>query len=69
MYQLYLADDEDWMGGLIRRAQIAGYNGFCLTVDTQVYSRRERDILKPVASAVGRRGDDPCRAAELPGPG
>ncbi len=45
-YQLYLADDEDWMRGLIRRAQTAGYNGFCLTVDTQVYSRRERDILK-----------------------
>ena len=46
VYQLYLADDEDWMRGLIRRAQAAGYNGFCLTVDTQVYSRRERDILK-----------------------
>ncbi len=46
VYQLYLADDEDWMRGLIRRAQSAGYNGFCLTVDTQVYSRRERDILK-----------------------
>ena len=46
VYQLYLADDEDWMGALIRRAQGAGYNGFCLTVDTQVYSRRERDILK-----------------------
>ena len=46
VYQLYLADDQDWMRGLIRRAQAAGYNGFCLTVDTQVYSRRERDILK-----------------------
>ena len=46
VYQLYLADDEDWMRGLIRRVQSAGYNGFCLTVDTQVYSRRERDILK-----------------------
>lgn len=46
VYQLYLGDDEDWMRGLIRRVQSAGYNGFCLTVDTQVYSRRERDILK-----------------------
>ena len=46
VYQLYLADDEDWMRGLIRRVQSAGYDGFCLTVDTQVYSRRERDILK-----------------------
>ncbi len=46
VYQLYLADDEEWMRTLIRRAQSAGYNGFCLTVDTQVYSRRERDILK-----------------------
>ena len=46
VYQLYLTDDEDWMRGLIRRAQAAGYHGFCLTVDTQVYSRRERDILK-----------------------
>jgi len=46
VYQLYLADEEDWMRGLIRRAMAAGYNGFCLTVDTQVYSRRERDLLK-----------------------
>ncbi len=46
VYQLYLADDEDWMRGLIRRSIAAGYSGFCLTVDTQTYSRRERDLLK-----------------------
>ena len=45
-YQLYLANDDDWMRGIIKRVQSAGYSGFCLTVDTQVYSRRERDLLK-----------------------
>ncbi len=46
IYQLYLMGDEPWMDDIIRRAMAAGYTGFCLTADTQVYSRRERDILK-----------------------
>ena len=46
VYQLYLYGDWDWMDDLIARTIRAGYVGFCLTADTQVYSRRERDIAK-----------------------
>lgn len=46
IYQLYAHGDEAWMMDIIERAIAAGYKAFCLTVDTQVYSRRERDILK-----------------------
>jgi len=61
VYQLYLSGDEAWMDDIIERAIAAGYTGFCLTADTQVYSRRERDILKryvPMSGrvAVGRGG-------------
>ena len=60
VYQLYMMGDEGWMRERIERAITAGYVGFCLTVDTQVYSRRERDILKRHVPASGRqvaRGD------------
>ena len=46
VYQLYLMGDQAWMDDIIARAVDAGYTGFCLTADTQNYSRRERDILK-----------------------
>ena len=46
VYQLYLMGDQGWMDDIIARSMAAGYVGFCLTADTQVYSRRERDILK-----------------------
>ena len=59
IYQLYLMGDEAWMDERIQRAIDSGYSGFCLTVDTQVYSRRERDILKgfvpPSGSTIGNR--------------
>ena len=46
VYQLYLMGDQGWMDDIIARSIELGYVGFCLTADTQVYSRRERDILK-----------------------
>jgi len=46
IYQLYLYGDQGWMDDLIGRTIEAGYAAFCLTADTQVYSRRERDISK-----------------------
>ncbi|MEM7216795.1 MAG: alpha-hydroxy acid oxidase [Pseudomonadota bacterium] len=46
IYQLYLMGDQAWMDAIIAECIEAGYAGFCLTADTQVYSRRERDILK-----------------------
>ena len=54
VYQLYLVGDEAWMDDIISRAMEAGYTGFCLTADTQTYSRRERDILKRYVPLSGR---------------
>ena len=54
IYQLYVNGDEAWMMDIIARTQAAGYKAFCLTVDTQVGSRRERDVLKSWVSISGR---------------
>ena len=45
-YQLYVRGDADWVDDYARRAVDNGYAAFCLTVDTAIYSRRERDISK-----------------------
>jgi glycolate oxidase len=56
IYQLYLhGPDEAWMMGVIERAVAAGYKAFCLTADTQVGSRRERDILKGYLPLTARQ--------------
>jgi glycolate oxidase len=54
VFQLYVRGDDAWVDDYVRRAEKAGCTGFCLTVDTQVYSRRERDLLKRYVP-VGRR--------------
>ena len=46
IFQLYVRGDDDWVDDFARRAIAAGYDAFCLTVDTASYSRRERDIAK-----------------------
>jgi glycolate oxidase len=46
IYQLYVLGDADWIDDQFRRAIDAGYDAFCVTVDTDRYSRRERDIAK-----------------------
>ena len=55
VYQLYLLGDEAWMEERIGRSVKAGYAAFCLTADTQVYSRRERDLLKRYIPGSGRQ--------------
>jgi isopentenyl diphosphate isomerase/L-lactate dehydrogenase-like FMN-dependent dehydrogenase len=55
IFQLYLFGDQAWMDDHIARTIEAGYAGFCLTADTAVYSRRERDILKRWVPASGRQ--------------
>lgn len=44
IYQLYVGGDAGWVSERMKRVADAGYQGFCLTVDTAWYSRRERDI-------------------------
>lgn len=66
IYQLYLTGDQAWMDDIIARAIDSGYTGFCLTADTQTYSRRERDMLKryvPGSGRVAGSGDFTAQAA------
>jgi glycolate oxidase len=56
IFQLYVRGDAAWVDDHLRRVEAAGYEAFCLTVDTAVYSRRERDIAKRYIPA-GRRRD------------
>ncbi len=46
VFQLYVRGDAEWVDAHVGRALDAGYEAFCLTVDTAIYSRRERDIAK-----------------------
>jgi isopentenyl diphosphate isomerase/L-lactate dehydrogenase-like FMN-dependent dehydrogenase len=46
MFQLYVRGDQAWVDAHVERAMAHGYAVFCLTVDTAIYSRRERDIAK-----------------------
>src|SRR5215469_16941915 len=53
-FQLYVRGDDAWVDEYVARAVDRGYAAFCLTVDTAIYSRRERDIAKRHVVA-GRR--------------
>ena len=44
IFQLYVRGNEDWVETQVNRALRSGYDAFCLTIDTDLYSRRERDI-------------------------
>ncbi len=46
IFQLYVRGDDAWVDDHVRRAKDCGYTAFCLTVDTAVYSRRERDLAR-----------------------
>ena len=43
-FQLYVAPDRALSERLVERAEAAGYEALCLTVDTPVLGRRERDV-------------------------
>ena len=46
IFQLYVRGGPDWIDDHVARALDAGYDAFCLTVDTALYSRRERDLAR-----------------------
>jgi glycolate oxidase len=46
IFQLYTRGDAAWVEERMRRAVAAGYDAFCITVDSALYSRRERDIAR-----------------------
>jgi isopentenyl diphosphate isomerase/L-lactate dehydrogenase-like FMN-dependent dehydrogenase len=65
MFQLYHHGDRSWAADLLSRVEASGYKSVVLTVDVQVYSRRERDIVhrysprESMKSAPNPRGPDP----------
>lgn len=46
IFQLYTRGELDWIFEQFDRARDIGYQGICLTLDTAVYGRRERDLSK-----------------------
>jgi len=65
IYQLYALGDDAFVDDHVRRATTAGYAAFCLTVDTALYSRRERDIAKRHVTAGRRRAANRVHLARL----
>ena len=61
IFQLYVRGGDDFVDDHVHRAVDNGYEAFCITVDTQAYSRRERDIsrrfVKPWRSAATGHSD------------
>jgi 4-hydroxymandelate oxidase len=43
-FQLYIHKDRELTHSLIKRAENAGYKAICITVDTPLLGRRERDV-------------------------
>src|SRR5437870_4291697 len=64
MFQLYHHGDRAWVADLLRRVEASDYHAVVLTVDVQVYSRRERDIFhrysprQAMSHAPNPRGPD-----------
>jgi isopentenyl diphosphate isomerase/L-lactate dehydrogenase-like FMN-dependent dehydrogenase len=71
LFQLYHHGDRQWVADLLARVEACGYISVCLTVDTQLYSRRERDIVnrfsprQAMSVAPNPRGPDPNYQARL----
>jgi len=49
IFQLYVRGGDDFIDDHAERCIAAGYDAFCFTVDSAVYSRRERDIARGFA--------------------
>lgn len=45
-FQVYTWRDRDLVADMVRRAAASGYEALCLTVDTAVLGRRERDVRR-----------------------
>ena len=57
IFQLYVRGDRAWVEDHVRRAIACGYHGFCFTVDTAIYSRRERDLIKRYTPTARRAAE------------
>ena len=55
IFQLYVRGDDGFVDDYVSRAIACGNVAFCITVDTAIYSRRERDLAKRHVVAGRRR--------------
>lgn len=65
VFQLYIHGDWEWTKEMIDRAKEAGYKALCITVDTAVYSRRERPLLSRWTPVSRRSPRDPVWQASV----
>ncbi len=57
LFQLYHFGPRSWVQELLERVEASGgYHAVCLTVDVQVYSRRERDMEQRFDPRAAREG-------------
>ncbi|MBI3303690.1 MAG: alpha-hydroxy-acid oxidizing protein [Deltaproteobacteria bacterium] len=56
LFQLYFSGPRSWAQELLARVEAAGYHAVCLTVDVQVYGRRERDLRQRYDPRAARAG-------------
>jgi isopentenyl diphosphate isomerase/L-lactate dehydrogenase-like FMN-dependent dehydrogenase len=54
MFQLYVQGDNDWTRDMLQRIKAADYKALAITVDTAIYSRRERPMLNRWAPPTQR---------------
>lgn len=57
VFQLYVQGDNDWIDAFIDKANQNSCKGFCLTLDTALYSRRERDLFNRYAPKGREKGE------------
>jgi isopentenyl diphosphate isomerase/L-lactate dehydrogenase-like FMN-dependent dehydrogenase len=69
IYQIYHHGDHEWAREWLGHVERNGFRLICLTVDTPVYSRRERDIRNRYSARTRREGSiihpDPLYPARL----
>src|SRR2546430_16038263 len=52
MFQLYHHRDRGWGAELLARVEASGYKAVALTVDVQLYGRRQLAILAPLSQRM-----------------
>lgn len=65
IFQLYVQGDWEWVKEILIRVKQAGYTALALTVDTALYSRRERPMLSRWLPPTRRTARDPRWRASI----
>lgn len=62
VFQLYVRGDDAWVDAHVRRARDSGFDAFCITVDSAVHARQDRDLANQYAEP-SRTFSGPYQAA------